>query len=132
MINHFVPYLGGWWHDQKLHGFPEVQMQVSVANSHKADDLFAVNIPNDELACFRISVYFDLGESLASLSDEMDWLIIDSEICMRNVSELYPLIKHVHSRVECCVDVVCHVIFSHPLFVDKRGHLNSTSSSVDR
>lgn len=47
--------------------------------------------------------------------------IVDLHVSVRNVSELYSLIKHVHSRVKSCIGVVCWIIFSHTLLWTDEG-----------
>jgi len=65
----------------------EVNVQIFVANGAKPDDLFPLDVPNQKLVFFRISLNDHLLIPLPTFSNEMNRDVIYLEVMVRNVSE---------------------------------------------
>lgn len=110
VVDCLITKLGGRRHDQELHSFPEVKVQVLIPTSHKASNFITIDEEGDEFALFNASIYNDLMEWSGSFPHIVDGGVLDLERGHWEVSKLNTLVHHTHGSEETRFNVILYVL----------------------
>lgn len=109
IVHGLVTELRSRWEDQKLHGLPEVEVDVVVTASHEGGHLVTIDEVGHEFAIFNTSIDDYLMEGGGALAHVVNGGGSELHGGQGEVAEFNTLVHHAHGSEETCFNVILNV-----------------------